>query len=130
MLQVGDHLIDVDGIPVTDKEVCRGLLMKNLQAQNFATSVVERAESLEAKQWVQNALFVSIAHAPSVAMNSDVREIAARQRARLKMLPLPKKSCMRQSQSRRKSVRFTKVKPSEYVIASDTEGKSLRRVRR
>ncbi|VDN38054.1 unnamed protein product [Gongylonema pulchrum] len=83
-LQVGDHLIDIDGRPVTDKDVCRELLLKSLQAQRFVTTVVERPETMEARHWVQNALAASAAQAPSVAMNSDVREIAARERQKLK----------------------------------------------
>ncbi|VDK54792.1 unnamed protein product [Anisakis simplex] len=83
-LQIGDHLIDIDGTPVTDKDVCRQLLLKSLQRQRFVTSVVERPDTMEAKCWVQSALAASAAQAPSVAMNSDVREIAARERAKLK----------------------------------------------
>lgn len=83
-LQVGDHLIDIDGRPVTDKDVCRELLLKSLQSQRFVTTVVERPETMEARHWVQSALAASAAQAPSVAMNSDVREIAARERQKLK----------------------------------------------
>lgn len=83
---MGDHLIDIDGRPVTDKDVCRELLLKSLQAQRFVTSVVERPETMEARHWVQSALAASAAQAPSVAMNSDVRAIAARERQKLKNL--------------------------------------------
>ena len=31
--QVGDHLVDVNAVPVTDKDVARGLLIKALQAR-------------------------------------------------------------------------------------------------
>lgn len=82
-LQVGDHLIDIDGRPVTDKDVCRELLLKSLQVNRFVTSVVERPETMEARHWVQSALTASAAQAPSVAMNSDVRAIAARERKKL-----------------------------------------------
>lgn len=83
-LLIGDHIIDIDGRPVTDKDVCRELLLKSLQAQRFVTMVVERPETMEARHWVQSALAASTAQAPSVAMNSDVREIAARERQKLK----------------------------------------------
>lgn len=83
-LLIGDHIIDIDGRPVTDKDVCRELLLKSLQAQRFVTMVVERPETMEARHWVQSALAASAAQAPSVAMNSDVREIAARERQKLK----------------------------------------------
>lgn len=87
-LQIGDHLIDIDGTPVTDKDVCRQLLLKSLQKQRYVTSVVERPDTMEAKHWVQSALAASAAQAPSVAMNSDVREIAARERAKLRNNPV------------------------------------------
>lgn len=82
-LQIGDHLIDIDGHPVTDKDVCRELLLKTLQANRFVTTVVERPETMEARHWVQSALAASAAQAPSVAMNSDVRAIATRERQKL-----------------------------------------------
>ncbi|VDN60221.1 unnamed protein product [Dracunculus medinensis] len=78
-LKVGDHIIDVDGQPVSNKKVCRDLLL----IRNFVTLVVERPESMEAKYWVQNALTASTL--PSVSMSSDVQEIAARQREKMKM---------------------------------------------
>ena len=83
-LILGDHIIDIDGKPVTDKDVAREFLLKSLQAQGFVTCVIERPESMEAKHWTQTALSVSAAQPPSVAMNSDVRDIAARERSKLK----------------------------------------------
>lgn len=82
-LKVGDHIIDVDGQPVSNKKVCRDLLLIALRERNFVTLVVERPESMEAKYWVQNALTASTL--PSVSMSSDVQEIAARQREKMKM---------------------------------------------
>uniref|UniRef100_A0A7E4VI20 PDZ domain-containing protein n=1 Tax=Panagrellus redivivus TaxID=6233 RepID=A0A7E4VI20_PANRE len=129
-LAIGDHIIDIDSQPVTDKDVARGFLLKSLQAQGFVTCVVERPESMEAKHWTQQALTVSAAQPPSVAMNSDVREIAARERAKLKE---------RNAQPKSKGIlgRTTKVnrvtindKIGEHVIASDNEGKNLRSVRK
>lgn len=129
-LQVGDHLIDIDGRPVTDKDVCRELLLKSLQSQRFVTTVVERPETMEARHWVQSALAASAAQAPSVAMNSDVREIAARERQKLKKAAAPKKSCLRKTNAPGKPVNINETKASEFVIASDNEGKNLRHVRR
>lgn len=57
-----------------------------LQKKHVVTTVVERPDSAEARRWVQAALRTSTSQLPSVAMNSDVREIAARQRARLRTL--------------------------------------------
>uniref|UniRef100_A0AAF5PSS0 PDZ domain-containing protein n=2 Tax=Wuchereria bancrofti TaxID=6293 RepID=A0AAF5PSS0_WUCBA len=129
-LLIGDHIIDIDGRPVTDKDVCRELLLKSLQSQRFVTMVIERPETMEARHWVQSALAASAAQAPSVAMNSDVREIAARERQKLKKLILPKKSCMRKSTIPGKPITINEDKPSEFIIASDNEGKMLRHVRR
>lgn len=42
---------------------------------------------MEAKHWTQTALTCSAQQPPSVAMNSDVREIAARERSKLKAKP-------------------------------------------
>lgn len=83
-LQIGDHVIDIDAKPVTDKDVARELLLKSLQSQGFVTCVIERPESMEAKHWTQTALSASAQQPPSVAMNSDVRDIAARERSKLK----------------------------------------------
>ncbi|KHN85624.1 hypothetical protein Tcan_08461 [Toxocara canis] len=129
-LQIGDHLIDIDGTPVTDKDVCRQLLLKSLQKQRYVTSVVERPDTMEAKCWVQSALAASAAQAPSVAMNSDVREIAARERAKLKSNPTqPKKGILGRSAGARR-VNIMDSKHDEFVIASDNEGKNLRHVRK
>uniref|UniRef100_A0A0R3S1Q8 PDZ/DHR/GLGF domain protein n=1 Tax=Elaeophora elaphi TaxID=1147741 RepID=A0A0R3S1Q8_9BILA len=129
-LQVGDHLIDIDGHPVTDKDVCRELLLKSLQANRFVTTVVERPETMEARHWVQSALMASAAQAPSVAMNSDVRAIAARERQKLQKAIPPKKSCLRTSNAAVKRVNIVESKAMEFIIASDNEGKTLRHVRK
>lgn len=129
-LQIGDHLIDIDGHPVTDKDVCRELFLKTLQTNCSVTTVVERPETMEARHWVQNALAASAAQAPSVAMNSDVRAIAARERQKLQKAITPKKSCLRQAGAATMRVNIVEGKATEFVIASDNEGKSLRRVRK
>ena len=83
-LQVGDHMLDIDGVPVTDKDVARSLLLKAIQANSHASMVVERPESMEAKHWVQMALQTNPAQPPSVQMNSDTQQIAQRQQAIIK----------------------------------------------
>ncbi|KIH44912.1 hypothetical protein ANCDUO_25055, partial [Ancylostoma duodenale] len=55
-LAVGDHIIDIDGVPVTDKDVARDLLIKALQEKKEVSAVVERPETMEAKHWTQQAL--------------------------------------------------------------------------
>ncbi|CAD5225151.1 unnamed protein product [Bursaphelenchus okinawaensis] len=127
-MKVGDHVIDIDGKPVTDKDVAREFLLKSLQSQGFATMVVERPESMEAKHWTQQALQANPAQPPSVAMNSDVREIAAKERAKLKEKQPPKKGILGRATGN-KRVQITD-KIGEHVIASDNEGKNLRSVRK
>ncbi|KAK5980106.1 Sperm Meiosis PDZ domain containing protein, partial [Trichostrongylus colubriformis] len=83
-LAVGDHIIDIDGVPVTDKDVARDLLIKALQEKKEVSSVVERPETMEAKHWTQQALVTQVSQPPSVQMNSDVRAIAARERSKVK----------------------------------------------
>ncbi|KAI6206853.1 hypothetical protein M3Y94_00961600 [Aphelenchoides besseyi] len=127
-LKVGDHIIDVDGKPVTDKDVAREMLLKSLQTQHFASMVIERPESMEAKHWTQTALAANPQQPPSVAMNSDVRDIAAKERAKLKAKPAAPKSILGRSSGQRKVQIVDKV--GEHVIASDNEGKNLRAVRK
>ena len=59
-LVLGDHLCDVDGIPVTDKDVARDLLVKNLQEKGKVSFVVERPDSIDAKQWAKQALSANV----------------------------------------------------------------------
>ncbi|KAK0406853.1 hypothetical protein QR680_018845 [Steinernema hermaphroditum] len=130
-LRLGDHIIDIDGKPVTDKDVARELFLKALQTAGFVTSVIERPESLEAKHWVQTALAATAAQPPSVHMNSDVREIAARERQRLKSKnEQPKKASIMGRPTAPRKVTVMDKAINEHVIASDNEGKALRPVRK
>uniref|UniRef100_A0A1I8A5T3 PDZ domain-containing protein n=1 Tax=Steinernema glaseri TaxID=37863 RepID=A0A1I8A5T3_9BILA len=130
-LAVGDHIIDIDGKPVTDKDVARELLLKALQTTGCVSSVVERPESMEAKHWVQTALAATAAQPPSVAMNSDVRDIAARERQRLKAKSeQPKKQGILGRNTTPRKVAIQDKVINEHVIASDNEGKTLRPVRK
>uniref|UniRef100_A0A7E4W7H5 PDZ domain-containing protein n=1 Tax=Panagrellus redivivus TaxID=6233 RepID=A0A7E4W7H5_PANRE len=128
-LAVGDHVIDIEAKPVTDKDVARELLLKTLQAQGFVTCVIERPESMEAKHWTQAALSATAQQPPSVHMNSDVREIAARERTKLKdRNAQAKKSILGKTQKTNRVTISDKI--GEYIIASDNEGKNLRSVRK
>jgi len=131
-MRTGDHIIDVDGKPVTDKDVARELLLKSLQTNGFATMVIERPDSMEAKQWTQTALTTSPQQPPSVAMNSDVRDIAARERAKVKnAAPGAKKGILATGGHGARANVVVNEKPvAEHVIASDNEGKALRPVRK
>ncbi|RCN32414.1 PDZ/DHR/GLGF domain protein [Ancylostoma caninum] len=127
-LAVGDHIIDIDGVPVTDKDVARDLLIKALQEKKEVSAVVERPETMEAKHWTQQALVTQVCQPPSVQMNSDVRAIAARERARVKEPRPPPKSILRQTQNT-KSIQISDEVFS-HIIASDNEGRALRPVRK
>lgn len=128
-LVLGDHLCDVDGIPVTDKDVARDLLVKNIQEKGKVTFVVERPDSIEAKQWAKNALATNILQPPSVQMNDDVRNIAAKYRSALKGLKGPEKSAMSSSgSSAGKKVQIVE-ETATHEIGHDHEGKALRKVK-
>ncbi|CAO4379628.1 unnamed protein product [Caenorhabditis nigoni] len=101
-LVLGDHLCDVDGVPVTDSEVASHLIVKNLQDKGTVTLVVERPESYDAVQWAHQALTTNVQGPPSVRMPDDVKIIAARFRQALPGLKDPSKSAM----STRRSARF------------------------
>ncbi|CAB3406536.1 unnamed protein product [Caenorhabditis bovis] len=127
-LVVGDHLCDVDGVPVTDKDVARDLLVKNIQERGKVTFVVERPDSIEAKQWAKNALATNLMQPPSVQMNEDVRNIASAYRAALKTLKPPAKSAMTQGATGAKRVQIVDS-TSSHEIGHDHEGKALRKVK-
>lgn len=127
-LAVGDHIIDIDGVPVTDKDVARDLLIKALQEKKEVSSVIERPETMEAKHWTQQALVTQVCQPPSVQMNSDVRAIAARERARIKQPKKQPQSILRPP-SGNKSVTISDQVFS-HIIASDNEGRQLRPVRK
>ncbi|KAH7720831.1 PDZ domain-containing protein [Aphelenchoides avenae] len=82
-LQLGDHIIDVDGKPVTHKDVCRDLLVKAIQTKHNATCIVEHAVTPAAKKWTLECLTHASSQQPSVICNSDVRAIAAKEYFRL-----------------------------------------------
>ncbi|PIO66733.1 hypothetical protein TELCIR_11542, partial [Teladorsagia circumcincta] len=128
LFEVGDHIIDIDGVPVTDKDVARDLLIKALQEKKEVTAVVERPESMEAKHWTQQALVTQVSQPPSVQMNSDVRAIAARERAKVKQPKPAPKSILRQSSNTRNITISDEV--FSHIIASDNEGRQLRPVRK
>ncbi|KAE9413411.1 hypothetical protein Angca_000826 [Angiostrongylus cantonensis] len=127
-LAVGDHIIDIDGVPVTDKDVARDLLIKALQEKKEVTAVVERPETLEAKHWTQQALVTQVSQPPSVHMNSDVRAIASRQRAKVKEPKPAPRSILRQSTNTRCITINDEVQ--SHIIASDNEGRTLRPVKK
>lgn len=141
-LKVGDHLIDIDGTPVTDQNVAKQLLLNALQTSGVVTSIVERPESLEAKAWTNRALTAS-AQPPSVQMASDVQDIAAKQKEKMRTAPAADtKGILRQAapapnaapnaaaaNAAPRRLSFTEGH-QEMPIRSDNDGKQLRPVKK
>ncbi|KAL3985862.1 PDZ domain (Also known as DHR or GLGF) family protein [Acanthocheilonema viteae] len=135
-LQEKDHIIDINGIKVTDKEVARSLLVRALKKKNCVSMCIERPVSGKAKEWADDAINASQMQPPSVAMASDVREIAARQQQKMmEAMETKKPGIMKKSDSKGRgsdALKIVKIAPGEkhdVIIASDNEGKQLRRVK-
>lgn len=90
-LAYGDRICDVEGAPVTDMEVARTMILKALQKNRAVTLVLERAESVKAKADVEAACKDQPKPQQSVIMASDVHDIVARQKAKLRDLKAPQK---------------------------------------
>ncbi|TKR72628.1 hypothetical protein L596_020046 [Steinernema carpocapsae] len=127
-LILGDRIVDINGDPVSDKDVARTLLLKSLQKTRTVDMVVERAMTEDAKRQVNNALVASQMQPPSVALASDVRDIIARHVAQQKNQPKKTTGGIMKKSARRHDVRITEEQ-KEYVIGSDNEGKVLKKVR-
>ncbi|KAH7730100.1 PDZ domain-containing protein [Aphelenchoides avenae] len=79
----GDRVILVDGKPATNKDTARQLIVQGFQQNHRVTLLVERAIDDAAKSEASAVLSAVTNHDPSVVMNSDVLEIAKRQKERL-----------------------------------------------
>ncbi|EYC17103.1 hypothetical protein Y032_0031g2275 [Ancylostoma ceylanicum] len=92
-LRVMDHIIDVNGVPVTDREVCKQLINDSLMTKAEVNMIIERPVEQQAVNLVENALNASQMQEPSVALASDVKSILRRYNDKLKqghgqMLPV------------------------------------------
>uniref|UniRef100_A0A0N5B6B4 PDZ domain-containing protein n=1 Tax=Strongyloides papillosus TaxID=174720 RepID=A0A0N5B6B4_STREA len=126
----GDRICDVDGIPVSDKNVCKKLIINNLQKNNKVTVVVERPDSEDAIKFIDEILCQKNDNNPSYRMNSDVKQIAALERKRIKAYDKPAKSILSINPIQSsKGITFDD-EVFEYFIVSDNEGKELRKVRK
>uniref|UniRef100_A0A914XTQ4 PDZ domain-containing protein n=2 Tax=Panagrolaimus superbus TaxID=310955 RepID=A0A914XTQ4_9BILA len=132
-LIAGDRIIDINGVPVSDKDVARDLLLKSLQKTKKVSCIVERACSDDAIALANAALLASELQPPSVAMASDIRDIVARQREKMSKGSaggLKKGGIMRKggtNPSGNLKVQVVEEK-KEHIIASDNEGKALKKV--
>ncbi|KAK5985495.1 PDZ domain-containing protein [Trichostrongylus colubriformis] len=82
-LKVLDRICDVSSKPVTDKDVCRTLIVKSLKDTGAVDMVIERPVEPDALQAMENALNASKMQEPSVAMASDVKDILRRYNEKL-----------------------------------------------
>ncbi|VBB31203.1 unnamed protein product, partial [Acanthocheilonema viteae] len=104
--------------------------------KNCVSMCIERPVSGKAKEWADDAINASQMQPPSVAMASDVREIAARQQQKMmEAMETKKPGIMKKSDSKGRgsdALKIVKIAPGEkhdVIIASDNEGKQLRRVK-
>uniref|UniRef100_A0A0N4Z6Q6 PDZ domain-containing protein n=1 Tax=Parastrongyloides trichosuri TaxID=131310 RepID=A0A0N4Z6Q6_PARTI len=129
----GDRICDVEGIPVSDKDVCRRLMVNYLQKDNKVTLVIERPDHEEAKKFIFRELNKTRSTDPSYKMNTDVKQIAALERQRIKAYEKPAKSILSSGPSKgsktSKGITFEND-VYEYYIVSDNEGKQLRKVKK
>lgn len=79
----GDRIVDVNGTPVTDKDVARTMLLKALQKDKTVSLLIERAISEDAKEKIMFAMNQSEMQPPSVAMASDILGIINRQKTKM-----------------------------------------------
>ncbi|CEF69635.1 PDZ domain-containing protein [Strongyloides ratti] len=129
-LKTGDHICDIDGLRVTDKNVCKKLLTSLLKTNKKVSLVIERPDTPETIQWANKVLEAPELQQPSVKMSEDVVKIAMRERSRLKSYGPPEKSLLRRDNYLiDKTVTFEE-NIYEYKITSDYDGKKLRSVRK
>nr|CDJ98464.1 PDZ domain containing protein [Haemonchus contortus] len=78
ILKVMDHICDVCSKPVTDKDICRRLIVKALKANGEVNMIVERPIEPDAVKEMENALNASRMQEPSMALAPDVKDIIRR----------------------------------------------------
>ncbi|CAD5226450.1 unnamed protein product [Bursaphelenchus okinawaensis] len=83
-LQEGDRVLQVDGWPVTDKELCKRLMIFGFRTNNKIQLKVERAANEMTKTEVTKCLSAVTDQDPSVLMQSDVLDIMKKQQEKMK----------------------------------------------
>ncbi|VDL80403.1 unnamed protein product [Nippostrongylus brasiliensis] len=144
-LQMLDRIVDVDGIPVSDKDVCKTLIVRalhlcdddlisefnnkimNFQATGSVSMLVERPVDEAAKDLMTTAIEASVHQEPSAPMASDVKSIVRRYKEKLegghgaikpvKILVHPKAA---KNQRERAHVRIGS-KQEHVIIGADNE---------
>ncbi|KHJ79143.1 hypothetical protein OESDEN_21219 [Oesophagostomum dentatum] len=88
-----DRICDVEGVPVTDKELCKKQIVKGLKKDHKVSLAVERPITKDRMTQVQNLLNMMKDQPPSVVLELDVKEILARYNQRLKGGTVKKQVC-------------------------------------
>ncbi|EPB72031.1 hypothetical protein ANCCEY_08882 [Ancylostoma ceylanicum] len=121
-----DRICDVEGIPVTDKELCKKQIVKGLKKDQKVSLAIERPVTKERTTQVENLLTMMSNQPPSVVLEVDVKEILARYNQRLKQGSIGKQhSALRRKgdQPRRDppKVSLDENKPEMVSIGMDRE---------
>ncbi|XGW06792.1 hypothetical protein V3C99_016816, partial [Haemonchus contortus] len=83
ILKVMDHICDVSSKPVTDKDVCKRLIVKALKESGEVDMIIERPTEPDAIAEMETALNASQMQEPSMALAPDVKDILRRYNEKL-----------------------------------------------
>ncbi|XGW06788.1 hypothetical protein V3C99_016814 [Haemonchus contortus] len=84
IIKVMDRICDVCSMPVSDKDVCKSMIIRALKYAGEVDMIIERPMEPEAIKMMENALNASQMQEPSVAMAPDVKSIVRRYQEKLK----------------------------------------------
>ncbi|KAK6037865.1 hypothetical protein COOONC_24630 [Cooperia oncophora] len=119
IMKVKDRVCDVNSMPVTDKDVCKTMIVRALKYSGEVDMIIERPMEPEAINMMENALNASQIQEPSVAMAPDVKSIIRRYQEKLKMGHglMPARKAMTDPTATQKS-------DAPHVAFQDGQGKS------
>jgi len=122
-----DHIIDVDGSPVSDKRVADGLIKQSIWTRGCFTCVIARPTTGATKEKIEEDLVV-INNPPSERLNLDVRRIAEMERHRLSTAndqPIPILRAPDAPVPTNPSVSFNETANQLFNIGNDNVGVAL-----